>query len=117
MGKPTFSSEQFLAAIPKSGGLFSSIAKKVGCDWHTAKKRIMESPTLKKAWEAECEMVLDVAENELIKLIMAGDLGAIKFYLSTKGKVRGFTQTTEVTGANGGPFVINLSWGDDEVDE
>lgn len=102
MGKPTFSNEQFLAAIPGSGGLFTAIAKRVGCQWHTAKKRVLASPSLVQAWQDECETILDMAEGQLYGLVKGGDIGAIKFILATKGKHRGYVERQEVTGADGG---------------
>lgn len=101
MGKPIFSNAQFLAALPKSGGIWTTIAQRVGCNRHTAEKRILANPTLKQAWKDECEAVGDIAESKLIEAIEAGDLAAIKFYLSTKAKNRGYSERTEITGKDG----------------
>lgn len=103
-----FKAKQFLEAIPKSAGIISTIAERVGCTWGTCKKYITENPVIAEAYAAECERVLDLAETMLIKSIQAGDLAAVKFYLTTKGKVRGYVERQEHTGPEGGAltFVI-----------
>lgn len=109
MGREIFTTAQFKAAIPKSGGLFATIAKRVGCDRHTAKKRIMESPTLKQDWEDETETILDLAESKAMELVNAGDPGMIRFYLATKGRNRGYVERQEVSGPDSGQIVIKIN--------
>lgn len=94
--KNQYTAEQFINAIVGSGGIISTIAKRIGCDWHTAKKYCDTMPTVKRAYDAECESVLDLAEVRLIKKIDEGDMGAIKYILSTKGKKRGYTERQEI---------------------
>lgn len=105
-----YTAQTFIDAIPGSAGIVSSIALKVGCDWHTAKKYIDNYPTIKQAYDDECERVLDMAETELYKAIKSGDAQMIKYFLSTKGKRRGYVERQELTGKDGGAIVIN--WGD-----
>lgn len=105
--RPLFTTDQFLTAIPGSAGIITLIAKRVGCDWHTAKKWITTRPTIQKAYDDECESVLDMAESKLFEAVNTGDLQAVKYLLSTKGKRRGYTERTEVTGADGGAIIIN----------
>lgn len=113
MGKPgrpqgstNYTTEQFINAIPGTGGIISAIAKRIGCKWHTARNFIDTHPTVKQAYEAECEGVLDLAEVKLIETVKAGDFPAIKFYLTTKGKNRGYTERQEITGADGGEIIF-----------
>ena len=91
-----YKAEQFINAIKGSGGIVSTIAKRVGCDWNTAKKYVDTMPTIKAAYDAECESVLDLAEVKLIENIEDGDMGAIKYMLSTKGKKRGYVEKQQV---------------------
>ena len=58
---PTYKAQQFIDAIPGTGGVISLLAHNVGCKWHTAKKYIDAHPTIKRAWEAECNKVTDKA--------------------------------------------------------
>lgn len=110
MGKhgKQFKAEQFIKAIPKTGGIVSLIAQKVGCDWHTAKKWIDSHPTIKAVYDSEREGILDLAEGKLIGAIKRGDLAAIKYYLGTQGKHRGYVERQEVSAPDGGPVVIKV---------
>lgn len=90
-----YTAEQFINAIPGTGGIVKHIANRVGCDWHTAKKYITEYSTVQKVYQAEREGVIDEVESELIEIAKGGDLGAIKFYLSTIGRDRGYGERVE----------------------
>lgn len=106
-----FTAEQFIKAIPGTGGVITAIARKVGCDWHTAKKYIDEFATVKRAYDDESEGILDLAEAKLIEAIHSGDTGMIRFYLTTKGKHRGYTEKHEIAASN---LNIDISSLDDE---
>ena len=54
----------------------------------------------------ELETVLDTAENNLFQAINAKDLDAIKWFLSRKGRSRGYADRTEHTGKDGGPIEV-----------
>lgn len=101
-----YRAQQFIDAIPGSGGIISVIAKRVGCAWHTASKYIEDYPTIQAAYDDETESLIDLAESTVLKAIQGGDVGAAKWYLQTKGKSRGYTERHEVTGAEGGPLPI-----------
>ena len=49
------------------------------------------------------ETVSDIAEATLEDQVIAGDLRAVIFYLSTRARDRGYGNRTELTGPNGGP--------------
>src|SRR5512146_2891765 len=107
MGKPNqFTAEQFITAIANSAGIITTIAKRVGCDWHTAKKYIDNYPTIQQAYDDECEAVLDMAETELYKAVKGGKDWAVKYILATKGKRRGYVERQEISGKDGGPVVL-----------
>ena len=107
-----YTAQVFLEAIPGTGGIVSAIARKVGCDWNTAKKYIDQYPTVKAAYDAECEAMLDLAESTVLKNIKDGDTADAKWYLTKKGKRRGYGDAVEVTGEGGGALVVKLTWGD-----
>lgn len=98
----SYTAGQFIDAIPGSGGIISTIAKRVGCAWHTAKKYIDGYATVKQAYDDECEKLTDAAESTVIKAIMDNDLGAAKWYLTMKAKDRGYAKKQEVDVTSGG---------------
>ena len=89
-------------AIEDSGGIISTIAERLGCEWHTAKKYIESSEELKAAYDAESESVIDLAESKLIENIQENDNTAILFYLKTKGKKRGYIERNEIEHSSNG---------------
>ena len=114
-----FTAEQFIDAIPGTGGIISTIARRVGCKWHTARKYIDEYSTVKAAYDSECEAVLDVAEsvvygniNVAARLLKDGvqvDSSDAKWLLSKKGKHRGYVERQEVAvSGGGGPIPVAL---------
>lgn len=114
MGKPLFTAQQFISAIPRSGGIISTIARRVGADWHTTKKYIQNHPSIKAAYDAECESILDVAESVVFgnigiaaKRVQIGELSDssdAKWLLTKLGKGRGYADRQEIT--------AELSWRD-----
>ena len=108
-----YTAGQFIEAIPTSGGIISTIAARVGCEWHTAKKYIVEYATVKAAYDDECSKVVDKAESVIIKSLQDDDVSTAKWYLTMKGSDRGYMQTqrSEISGPDGGPIVV-VNWDD-----
>ena len=88
---------KILEAIKDSGGIISNIGEKLGVSWHTAKALIERNETTKQAYDAENERMLDVGESVLMNLVSEGDPLMLKFYLSTKGRNRGYGANLDVT--------------------
>ena len=107
-----YTAQDFITAIPGTGGIVSAIARKVGCEWETARAWIDKYPTVKRAYDAECEAMLDLAESTVLKNIKDGDTQDAKWYLTKKGKRRGYGDSMEVTGEGGGALVVKLTWGE-----
>ena len=103
-----YTTQEFIDAIAGTGGIVSAIARKVGCDWNTAKKYIDTYPTVRAAYDAECEAMLDLAESTVLKNIKDGDTQDAKWYLTKKGKRRGYGDSMEVTGEGGGPVTFRV---------
>lgn len=89
--------QQFIDAIPGSGGIISVIARRVGCTWGTANNYIRKYPTVKTAYDDEVETIIDNAESVVIESLREGDVSTAKWYLVTKGKDRGYTERQEIT--------------------
>ena len=92
----TYSQKKFVTAIKGSGGIVSAIARKVGCTWYTAKKYIDENPDVARAYADEIESNLDIGETVIINNMKRGDSGDSKWYLTKKGKHRGYDQVETV---------------------
>jgi hypothetical protein len=101
-----YSREQVLEAIKESGGIMSTVASELECDWHTAKRYVNMWVSTAQAFEAEGKAMIDMAEGVLFRNIQlaalrqkAGemvDTKDVRYVLSTKGKDRGYTDKTEV---------------------
>ena len=88
--------KDFKAAIPGSAGIVSTIARKVGCDWSTARIAIDASPLLTQLWNNERESLVDMAEGVLLKSVQSGDTQDAKWVLSKMGKRRGWGDSVDV---------------------
>jgi uridine kinase len=131
MGRPRgtnkYKAQDFIDAIPGSGGIITSIAKRVGCDWHTAKKYIEEYATVKRAYNDECETPKDWAESVIVRNIALAlekqrqtnepvESADAKWYLKHKAKDRGYTERTEIAGVEDEPLVIQYTGNVDPED-
>ena len=87
-----------LEAIKDSGGIMSTIARRLDVTWHTADSWIRESGELMEALKDEKETILDMAESTLLKRIKEGDEQSAKWYLSKKGKTRGYGDSLAIEG-------------------
>lgn len=129
--KDQYTASRFIEAIPGSGGIITTIAQRVGCQWQTAKKYITEYATVRQAYEAECETTDDIAESVLvnnIKLALrqqkegnTADSSDARWWLerrrrdkySTKQEV---AQTTTVRGDPAKPVKVEQVFNPDSVD-
>ena len=102
-----YTAEQFITAIPGSAAIITTIAARVGCAWHTVRSYIDKYPTVREAFEDEQQKIVDLAESVVIKAMRDdNDVGTARWYLSTRGKDRGYTERTELTGKDGGPVTF-----------
>ena len=109
-----YTASDFLPHIPNSGGIVSTIADRAGCCWKTARDHIQRTPRLRELFEAECETALDLAESVIVGNILAAadlqraaeaegrdvpivDSSDAKWFLSKKGKARGYGEVSAVT--------------------
>ena len=103
MGRKKILKEKtLLAAIAGSRGVISTIAERLGMNWHTVRNAIDESEAAQQALADEEETALDFVENKAYERIEAGDGQMIRFVLATKGKKRGYTSDDSAAGTDGG---------------
>jgi len=84
-----------LEALEKTAFNVSAACRMVGIDRRTHYDWLHKSNTYKKRCEEIQESLIDLAESQLLKKIKKEDLGAIIFFLKTKGKKRGYTERIE----------------------
>jgi len=104
--KQEYTAQQIIDACPETGGIMAIVAKKLGCTRSCIARYAKRYPTVRRALDAADEEATDLAENKSMTLINEGYWPAIKYRLSTKGKRRGYTERTEITGADGGAIKV-----------
>ena len=82
--KNQYKANQFIDIMPGTGGIISTIAERVGCAWHTAKKYIEDHTTVKQAYENEKRKVDDKAVSNVFGAIAQGDLDTSKWWIRMK---------------------------------
>lgn len=83
-------------ALLKAAGNIADAARLLGCTRQTLWSRVQENKTLKAVCAEAVEETLDLAESKLVDQIKKGNLGAICFYLKTRGRKRGYVEKQEV---------------------
>lgn len=95
-----YSDEQIINALKKTEGNISAAARALGASRATIHKRINNVDRVKDEYDSVNEANLDLAENNLIDLIKDKDhkdhFGALKFYLRTKARERGYGDRREL---------------------
>ena len=98
-----YTAAQFIEALHKTGGIVSTLAEKLGCDWHTARAGIDRWPTVKRTWQDERAKVSDKAQSNVIKAIQDEDLPTSKWWLQLMDDEFTPREKREITG-----FLRNL---------
>lgn len=100
MARP--SKNKILKAIKGTGAVVSTIAKRLGVEWHTAKRYIELYPETREAYEAEEEAMLDISDIGLYQAVKEREPWAIKWLQSTKGARRGYFTKQNIDITSGG---------------
>lgn len=95
-----------IAALEKALGIVTTACKSVGIDRSTHYDWLKNDEQYKDAVESISDIALDMAESQLHKQILSGEVSATIFYLKTKGKRRGYIERVEQTGADGEPIKV-----------
>ena len=106
----------FKKAVKGTGGIYSTIADKLGVCRQTVSKYLKDNLKARQLLESEQERITDSAEGVLFKkIVKEEDMNAVKYYLSTKGKKRGYVEKTEVSNEVSG--TVKLEWVGEEESE
>lgn len=92
---PRYTDDQFATVLTECKGMMYVAAKRLGCDYHTMQDRVGKSARLQAIVAEQTGQMLDTAELKLYQSVTSGELGAIKYLLSTKGKERGYVERIE----------------------
>ena len=87
---------KFLEVFEKYLGNISQSCKVIGIDRKTYYNWINKDNNFKNKVNEILEAQIDLVESKLIEKIQNNDLGAIIFYLKTKGKNRGYSEKYEL---------------------
>ena len=90
-------------ALVKSAGMVYIAARLLNCSHVTIYNRLEKNAKLRQVREVARGLMLDTAELELFNQIRAGEMWAIKFYLTTQGRERGYGEVTDDTPDDGRP--------------
>jgi hypothetical protein len=97
-----------IAALKKTKGMVYLAADELGCHAETVLNYADRYKSVRDEINTQREKVVDIAELKLYQKIMDGDDGMIKYYLSRRGKSRGYTTGTEISGPGGGPLEVAI---------
>ena len=99
-----FSTLDVAVALKRASGNISSAAKMLMRSRRSLEGFVLRTIELKDLMEDINEEFLDTVEDLYKKDAILGDGTARRFFLTTKGKDRGFTVRNEVSGKNGDPI-------------
>ncbi len=111
-GRPQkWTAEQMIDAIRKAQTA-AGAARIIGCSSDTIRTYANRYPTVAAALHTEREDLIDYAEEGLKNAVINGEAWAIAFALKTIGKHRGYTERTEITGADGEGLKVIIEYAD-----
>ena len=91
-----YTDEQIAEVIFECKGYIKAIAERLDVRSASLRDRIIKTPALRDLMTEQCELVTDNAELYLVQAIEAGKAWAIRFWLSRRGRDRGYGHKIEV---------------------
>jgi very-short-patch-repair endonuclease len=95
-----FTKDEIRNALIKSNGFTSIAAQNLDCHVSTITNYIAKYPELKDTLKEIREKTLDFAESKLLTHINNDNFNALKFFLQTQGKERGYIERQENINVN-----------------
>ena len=90
-----FTLDDIQNALIKANGFTSIAAQNLDCTVATINNYLNKYPELKDTLKEIREKTLDFAESKLLTHINNDNFNALKFFLQTQGKKRGYIERTE----------------------
>lgn len=113
--KKIYKKADILNAIKDSGGIVTTVALALKCDWHTAKANIEKYEETREAFDGELETGLDLVEGKAYSQARNGDGAMIRFILATKGRKRGYGEAApQIPETEDNEITIEIVDGGDE---
>ena len=106
MAKLKLTKQKIKEAIPKTYGVKKYLAEKLGVDRMTIYRYFERYPDLEEEAQEYLASITDQAEYHLIESIKKGDSWAVRYWLSTRGKNRGYSTKQEATFNSSYPMQI-----------
>jgi hypothetical protein len=94
---------RIVAELEAAAGIVSKAAERLDISSSSLWRWLREDAELAAAHAQIEEHWLDLADSQLKAALTAGESWAIRFYLTYKGRKRGYNERVEVTGKDGGP--------------
>ena len=101
-----YSPAKIIEALQASRGMIATAARLLGCTRQTIYDAIARHPEINHVVAGERELMLDSAELKLQEAVDRAEAWAIRYYLSTQGKSRGYVERQLVDGDDGKVTVI-----------
>ena len=104
------------AELRKALGNRAAVGRKLGVTRQAVDALIKRTPSLQATMADIEESMIDNAESSLYREVVDGNFQAVKWYLATKGKARGYVERQEVSGPDGNELVIKVIYADVGID-
>ncbi len=98
----------FLKAFAQSRGIIAPACRAIAMTRQSYYNWMENDPAFAEEVEAIRQEQIDTVESALLNKIEDGDTTAVIFYLKTKGKERGYSERTELTGRDGKDLIPDI---------
>jgi len=95
-------------ALREAMGNRAAVARRFGVTRQAVDAIVKRTPSLQATMNDIEEGMLDNAESSLYREVIDGNFQAVKWYLATKGKSRGYVERQEVSGPDGAAHVVRI---------
>lgn len=96
MADRKFTVDEVVMALSECHGMQTYAARMLGCTYKTVWQYIQDYPQIKEALIQIQERSIDTAELKLMKHIEKGNFKALRFFLISKGRRRGYTGSSNI---------------------